>query len=89
MLKAAYDAGINTWDTADVYSNGQSEVVIRKAISQHNIPRENLVIMTKCSGEVNEGDDAFTRIYSSTPSHKNSQGLSRKHIMDAVDASVR
>lgn len=41
MLKAAYDAGINTWDTADVSSNGQSEVVIRTAIEQHQIPREN------------------------------------------------
>ena len=88
MLKAAYDAGINTWDTADVYSNGQSEVVVRKAIQKHRIPRENLVILTKCYGEVNEGDTA-NRIFASKPEHKNLQGLSRKHIMDAVDASVR
>jgi aryl-alcohol dehydrogenase-like predicted oxidoreductase len=76
------------WDTADVYSNGQSEVVIGKAITQHNIPRESLVILTKCFGEVNEAD-VTTRIYSSTPPHKNLLGLSRKHILDAVDASVR
>jgi aryl-alcohol dehydrogenase-like predicted oxidoreductase len=48
LLKAAYDHGINTWDTANVYSNGISEEVLGKAIQKFNIPREKLVIMTKC-----------------------------------------
>lgn len=48
LLKAAYDHGINTWDTANVYSNGISEEVLGKAIRKFNIPREKLVIMTKC-----------------------------------------
>src|ERR1700733_4879108 len=47
LLKAAYDQGVNTWDTADMYSNGISEEVIGKAIRKFNIPREKLVIMTK------------------------------------------
>lgn len=48
ILKAAYDNGINTWDTAGVYSNGASEKIFAKAIKTYNIPREQLVIMTKC-----------------------------------------
>lgn len=49
LLKSAYDQGINTWDTAGVYSNGFSEEIIGKAIKMYQIPRERLVIMTKCS----------------------------------------
>lgn len=48
ILKAAYDRGINTWDTANMYSNGISEEVIGKTIRRFNIPREKLVLMTKC-----------------------------------------
>lgn len=42
-----YDHGINTFDTADVYSNGKTELILGKAIKQLNLPREELVIMTK------------------------------------------
>jgi aryl-alcohol dehydrogenase-like predicted oxidoreductase len=45
LLKSAYDRGINTWDTADVYSNGVSETIVAKAIKEYGIPREKLVIM--------------------------------------------
>ncbi|KAJ0381806.1 hypothetical protein COL922a_013814 [Colletotrichum nupharicola] len=38
ILKAAYDRGITTWDTANMYSNGVSEQVIGKAIKEFNIP---------------------------------------------------
>lgn len=37
LLKAAYDRGLNTWDTANVYSNGVSEEIIDKAIKKYNI----------------------------------------------------
>ncbi|KAK0225441.1 aryl-alcohol dehydrogenase [Armillaria fumosa] len=47
QIKAAYDAGINTFDTANIYSNGQSEVVLGKAIRQENLPRDRIVVMTK------------------------------------------
>ncbi|EJD45581.1 voltage-gated potassium channel subunit beta-2 [Auricularia subglabra TFB-10046 SS5] len=88
LLKAAYDAGINTWDTADVYSNGLSEVVVRKAIEKYSIPRKKLVILTKCHGLVNE-ENPDERIWDATgPKWVNQSGLSRKHIFDAVDASV-
>jgi aryl-alcohol dehydrogenase-like predicted oxidoreductase len=63
ILKAAYDRGMNTWDTADtadMYSNGISEKVIGKAMKKHNIPREKLVIMTKCCIHVADQPDIFT-----------------------------
>jgi aryl-alcohol dehydrogenase-like predicted oxidoreductase len=60
ILKAAYDRGMNTWDTADMYSNGISEEVIGKALKKHNIPREKLVIMTKCCLHVADQPDIFT-----------------------------
>jgi aryl-alcohol dehydrogenase-like predicted oxidoreductase len=46
-IKAAYDAGIQTFDTADVYSNGLSEVILGKAIKKFNLPRDEIVVMTK------------------------------------------
>ena len=54
LLKAAYDRGINTWDTANVYSNGLSEEFFGKAIKKFNIPREKVIIMTKCFLHVGE-----------------------------------
>lgn len=46
-IKFAYDNGVQTFDTANTYSAGQSEVVLGRAIKQLNLPREELVIMTK------------------------------------------
>ncbi|KAJ7653510.1 NADP-dependent oxidoreductase domain-containing protein [Mycena rosella] len=46
-IKAAYGAGINTFDTANAYSNGVSEEVLGRAIRQHNLPRDEIVVMTK------------------------------------------
>lgn len=47
MVIYSYDLGIQTFDTANVYSNGLSEVVLGKAIKQHNLPRDEIVVMTK------------------------------------------
>ena len=46
-IKFAWESGITSFDTANVYSNGLSEVVFGKAIRQLNLPRDELVIMTK------------------------------------------
>lgn len=54
LFEHAYKAGINTWDTADVYSNGRSEEIVGKALKKYNIPRERVVIMTKLYFPVNE-----------------------------------
>lgn len=48
LLKHACDVGLNTWDTADVYSHGRSEEIIAKAIEKYHIPRQDLVILSKC-----------------------------------------
>lgn len=46
-IKAAYDMGINAFDTANVYSNGASEAILGKAIKEYNLPRDEIVVMTK------------------------------------------
>jgi 1-deoxyxylulose-5-phosphate synthase len=75
FMEAALDAGINFFDTADVYSNGASEDVLGRALEELNVDREDVVIATKC--------------FNGTHSRKrNRWGLSRKHIMAACDASL-
>lgn len=91
LLKHAFDCGINTWDTADTYSNGVSERLIRKAIEKYSIPRSQLVLMTKCYFGVddepsNPRNDAL--MTSKDGAMANRTGLSRKHIFDAVEASI-
>ncbi|CAO3637950.1 unnamed protein product [Cunninghamella blakesleeana] len=91
LIKKAYDAGVNFFDTADGYSNGESEVIFGKAIKQHQLNRAKIVVATKVffavSDNVSEnilGSKALDdRVYA------NRYGLSRKHIFDAVDASLK
>lgn len=52
MTAFSYDVGIQTFDTADTYSNGESERILGKAIRQHNLPRDEIVVMTKVSSEL-------------------------------------
>ncbi|KAL1726648.1 NADP-dependent oxidoreductase domain-containing protein [Schizophyllum commune] len=89
-IKAAYDAGINTFDTANVYSNGLSEVILGKAIKQHNLPREEIVVMTKVFGEVkrNISEGWTPNVDPDTVGYVNQHGLSRKHIFDSVKHSL-
>jgi aryl-alcohol dehydrogenase-like predicted oxidoreductase len=82
VLSASLDAGINFLDTADVYSRwaqgnpgGVAETIIGRWMKNSNIPRDNLVIATKVRGRMGEGP--------------NDEGLSRAHIMQAVEASLR
>jgi aryl-alcohol dehydrogenase (NADP+) len=75
FFKRALDAGINFFDTADVYSLGQSEVITGNLVKHFGVKRKNLVIATKVNGQMS--DDV------------NDKGLSRKHIMDAIDKSLK
>ena len=75
FFRAALDAGINFFDTADMYSNGVSEEVTGRAL-RSMARREDVVIATK-------------GFYGTNGSGPNRQGLSRKHILDACDASLR
>ena len=90
LLEYAYKAGIRTWDTADVYSHGQSEQIIGKAIKKFDIPRENLVILSKCYFGVTPDSPSNPISVTSTNDNDmlNQVGLSRKHIIDAVDKSI-
>ncbi|KAL4899906.1 hypothetical protein BDW74DRAFT_183227 [Aspergillus multicolor] len=90
LLKKAYDCGINTWDTANTYSNGQSEVIIGKALRRYSIPRERVVIMTKLYYPVMEITSNARPNPAVNDGHLvNQMGLSRKHIFAAVDASLQ
>jgi aryl-alcohol dehydrogenase (NADP+) len=73
FFKAAIEAGINFFDTADVYSAGESERVTGKALKEY-ARRHEVVIATKVHGAM--GSDP------------NNRGLSRKHILDAIDRSL-
>jgi aryl-alcohol dehydrogenase-like predicted oxidoreductase len=75
QIKTAFDAGVNFIDTANVYSEGESEALVGQALANLGLPREDLVIATKV--RVRMGP---------TP---NRVGLSRVHIMNEIDASLR
>lgn len=83
LLKKCYDAGLRTFDTADTYSGGNSERMIGAFLKEYNIPREDVVILTKCYFPI-----VRTNPDGSEPLNFNSKGLSRKHILDAVKGSV-
>jgi len=73
-VRAALDAGITTFDTADVYANTAAETVLGEALD--GVRRESVEIMTKA-------------YFPTGPQGPNDTGLSRKHIREAVDGSLR
>src|SRR3984893_936503 len=75
IIKASIEAGINFFDTADVYSEGESEKTLGQSLKNLNIARKDVVLATKVYGRVGPG--------------RNDVGASRGHIMDAVEASLR
>ncbi|KAJ3527072.1 hypothetical protein NM208_g10890 [Fusarium decemcellulare] len=88
LLKKAYDLGINTWDTADFYSNGASEEIVGKALKRFNIPRSKVVILSKVYFPIAEGEGTKLPVANDGPM-VNQMGLSRKHIFDGVDGCLR
>ncbi|KAA1472734.1 aryl-alcohol dehydrogenase [Dentipellis sp. KUC8613] len=88
-IKAAYDLGIQTFDTANVYSNGYSEIVLGKAIKKYSLPRDEIVVMTKHWFTV--AHSATENLYGKNVDeygYVNQHGSSRKHIFDAVKHSL-
>ncbi|KAK9365038.1 NADP-dependent oxidoreductase domain-containing protein [Lipomyces kononenkoae] len=90
ILKRAYDLGITTWDTANIYSNGESERVVAEAIKKYKIPRDEIIIMTKCyhvydktSKSPVSGDISNARQF------VNQHGLSRAAIFNQVNDSLQ
>jgi len=72
-VRAALEVGISTFDTADVYANGKAESVLGEALKGER--RESLEILTKV-------------FWPTGPAGKNDTGLSRKHIMESINASL-
>lgn len=87
ILKRCYDLGMRTFDTADMYSNGHSEVILGKFIKKYQIKRDRIVIMTKVFNPVDQ-DPNFSVWNYDPAEYANSRGLSRKHIIDAVKNST-
>jgi aryl-alcohol dehydrogenase-like predicted oxidoreductase len=72
-VRAALDLGITTFDTADAYADTRAEAVLGHALE----------------GERREGLEIFTKVYWPTGPGRNDRGLSRKHIMESIDGSLR
>src|SRR5512139_237967 len=75
FIKRALELGINFFDTANVYSNGRSEEIVGKALRDFAASRDEVVIATKVYSEMGPGP--------------NDRGLSRKHILSAIDDSLK
>ena len=75
LIKASIDAGINFFDTADVYSEGESEKTLGQSLKNLNIARKDVILATKVFSRMGPG--------------RNDAGASRGHIMDAVEDSLR
>ena len=75
FIKRALEAGINFFDTANVYSLGESERVTGNILKELGVRRENIVVATKVHGQMSD--------------NVNDKGLSRKHILDSIDKSLQ
>jgi aryl-alcohol dehydrogenase-like predicted oxidoreductase len=75
FIKRALDAGINFFDTADIYSLGASEEVLGRALKDYAPDRESVVVATKVFFPLKDGP--------------NQGGLSKKHILSSIDASLK
>jgi aryl-alcohol dehydrogenase-like predicted oxidoreductase len=73
LVERAFELGINFFDTADVYAGGAAEEVLGRAL--RTVPRPQVVLATKCFFPMSQ--------------HPNDRGLSRKHVFESVEASLR
>jgi aryl-alcohol dehydrogenase-like predicted oxidoreductase len=75
LVKTSIDGGVNFFDTADNYTEGESEKILGQSLKNLNIARQDVVIATKVYSRIGQG--------------RNDIGASRGHIMDGVEASLR
>src|ERR1700742_4418088 len=75
ILTKAVEAGINFFDTADIYSRGQSEEILGRGLKELGVRRDETVVATKVFNPMGRGP--------------NRGGLSRKHIMQSIDDSLK
>lgn len=93
LVRDSFAGGINFFDTANVYANGMSERHLGAAIKSLGLPRDELVIATKAFGRVappvaENPSDTEKAEAARRATARNVTGLSRKHLFDAVDASL-
>jgi 1-deoxyxylulose-5-phosphate synthase len=74
LVRKALDLGINFFDTADVYSAGESEQILGRALKSFGVRRDDVIVATK--------------LYHAMGPGPNQRGLSRKHVFQAIDASL-
>ncbi len=96
LVRTAFEAGVNFFDTADVYSSGQSETILGHAVRNLGVGRDEVVIATKAFGRFftpaaadGESPEALMAAHARRQKSHNTWGLSRKHLFDAVDASLK
>jgi aryl-alcohol dehydrogenase-like predicted oxidoreductase len=82
IVRRALDAGVNFFDTADVYSRGQSEQLLGHALKSSGVPRASVVVATKVRGTMSDAANDGT-------GDVNNRGLGRKHVLESIDASLR
>ena len=82
MVKKAYDSGVNFFDTADAYSFGEAEIILGKAVKRLGADRSKVVIATKVRSAMSKEAIAGTGDF-------NNVGLSRKHIIESCDSSLK
>lgn len=93
LVRDAFKAGVNFFDTANVYSNGESERILGLAIKNLGLPRDEIVVATKAFGRVVPIVAENANAEQQAEAHRrnaarNVSGLSRKHLFDAVDQSL-
>ncbi len=83
-MTAAFDAGVNFFDNAEVYAAGQSEIIMGQAIRKAGWRREDLVVSTKIFWGGRPGPEGEGYVYG-----VNDKGLSRKHIFEGTNAALK
>ncbi|KAK4057185.1 hypothetical protein OIO90_001680 [Microbotryomycetes sp. JL221] len=76
IFEQAFNSGINTFDTAEIYNNGECEIALGKAIKELGWNRDEIVIITKL-------------FFGTGKKHPNQNGLSRKHLLEGIRASLK
>ncbi|KAK4051352.1 hypothetical protein OIV83_002836 [Microbotryomycetes sp. JL201] len=97
IFELAFNSGINTFDTAEIYANGECEKALGKAIKELGWNRDDIVVITKLYALSSSAPfrapidtDSHSRLFFGTgKKHPNQNGLSRKHLVEGMRASLK
>ncbi|CAD8091615.1 unnamed protein product [Paramecium primaurelia] len=79
IIKTCYEAGVNFFDTAEIYENGKAEEQLGRSIKKLNIPREKIIVSVKILANLEQGGNPINRAFT----------LNRKHVIEGVNASLK